>query len=161
MHIDWRFVLNLIGISSLVAALLTWWLTSLREHCRWVLDNKKLEWRELIDKLHACICNMGYAFQEIRTFEHGGEGDVDFAIRSGSRVIRDRIFIADAIQQHQVLKQWEELAAYVTAAGCPREPGQHRAPTITGFETLGAAFEDKLLATAREDLRLGKGTNAF
>ena len=157
MHIDWRFVLNLSLVASLVTAFLTWWLTSLREHRRWVLDNKKLEWRELIDKLHACMCNMVYAFhQETRTFERGGEGDVDFAIQSGFRVIHDRIFIADAIQQHLVLIQWKELAAYVTTAGCPREPEQHGAPTTTGFETLGSAFENKLLATAREDLRLGK-----
>jgi hypothetical protein len=154
MHIDWRAALNLIGLSSLIGTVLSWWLTSRREHRRWALDNRKLEWRELIDTLHTCLWTLGYAFQPVRVFMPGEEGDVQDAMQNGFRVIRDRIFIADALQRHQVLEQWKELVAYVTAATLPREPGQRGAPTITEFNARGAAFEDKLLMMAREDLKL-------
>ena len=154
MHINWQFVLNVVGISSLLTAILTWWLTSRREHRRWILDNKKLEWRELIDTLHSCLYNMGYAFQMVSVFKPGEEGDVQFAVQKGFRTIRDRIFTADAVERHQVLEQWKELVAYINAATSPREPGQRGAPTIMEFNARGAAFEDKLLLMAREDLKL-------
>lgn len=154
MHIDWRSILNVVGLSSLIAAILGWWLASRREQRRWVLDNKKLEWRELIDALHDALCTMGYAFQPMRIFKRGEEGDVDSAIENGFRVIRDRIFIADAIERHRVMEQWKGLVAYIHAATSPRDPGQHAAGTFTEFNARGAAFEDKLLLMARDDLKV-------
>jgi hypothetical protein len=38
-----------LGIGGLIGAITTAVLTRKREHQRWILDNKKLEWRELID----------------------------------------------------------------------------------------------------------------
>lgn len=152
--IDWRYLVNLLGLSSLIGSVLSWWLTSRREHRRWILDNKKGEWRELIDTLHTCLWNLAYAFQPVSCFTQDGEGDVHSAVQKGFRVIRDRIFIADAIERHQVLELWKGLVAYVDAATAPREPGQRGAPSISEFNARGAAFEDKLLLMAREDLRL-------
>ena len=39
------------GLFVLTGVLATARLTSNREHRRWIFDNKKLEWRELIDTL--------------------------------------------------------------------------------------------------------------
>ena len=142
------------GLFVLTGVLATARLTSNREHRRWIFDNKKLEWRELIDTLHSCLYSMGYAFETVRVYKPGEEGDVHSAIQKGFRAIRDRIFIADAIDRHQVLERWKELVAYINTATSPREPGQHGAPTIMEFNARGAAFEDKLLLMAREDLKL-------
>jgi hypothetical protein len=142
-----------LGVGGLIGAITTAVLTRKREHQRWILDNKKLEWRELIDTLHAALFQMGYAFQEMRVYKPGEEGDVQSAVSKGSRVIRDRIFIADAIQRHQVLEQWKELVAYIDAIWSPRGPGQPT-PTLNEFDGRKAAFENKLLLIAREDLNL-------
>ncbi len=61
----WRSVLDIIGFSSLIGAALGHWLGSRRERLKWVNDNKKAEWRELIDELDKSFSQMIYAFQRI------------------------------------------------------------------------------------------------
>jgi len=127
-----------------------------REHRRWVLDNKKLEWRELIDEIHACFERMACGFQNFNVISPTDDSnDPDAGVRRGFRILRNRIFIAPAIAQHRLMEQWQELVAYMHSARQPREPQQHgEMPTYVGFNQRAAAFEDKLMEVVRLDLAI-------
>jgi hypothetical protein len=140
------------GLLAVVPAAFTAWitsrLTSSREHKRWVLDNKKQEWRELVDTMHECMDRMA------KDLSSGAEA----SFHQGYRILRNRIFIADAIAHEQIMKEWKRLVDYALTAQVPRDPSTHRGPTggptPVGFNNLAAPFEDKLMGLARHDLRL-------
>jgi hypothetical protein len=161
MHLPWGSVINVLGLSSLIAVVLNWWLASRREHRGWVLDNKKLEWRELIDELHSCFGQMVYAFQAVNVIASDGCNDPHAGMQKGRRLIRNRIFIAEALRLHSILQKWEELVAYCNSVGSPREPGQQGGPTAAAFDRKAAAFEDELLQLAREDLQADSWRSQF
>src|ERR1035441_42367 len=54
---DW---LAIIGLSSLIATIVGHLFSSAREHQRWVYENKRLEWRELVDRFHQILHNIHY-----------------------------------------------------------------------------------------------------
>jgi hypothetical protein len=152
-----QFALGILaGAFTLIAVWIGSRLSFSREHHRWILDNKKLEWRELIDEMHACFARMVYGFQNLNVISPTDDGnDPDAGVRRGFRILRNRIFIAPAIAQHRIMEQWEELVAYVNSARQPREPHEHGGlPTFVGFNLRAAAFQDKLMEVVREDLTI-------
>jgi hypothetical protein len=152
MYIDWRAALNVIGLSSLIGAVLSWWLTSRREHRRWILDNKKLEWRELITELYSCGQRMARGFHRMRSDEDMQE--TGKAAHEGLALITNRIFIADSMQKHGVPERWSKLIEYVNAAWGNPDPSQNEPPTSQGFTQRVQALQADLLNIARTDLNL-------
>lgn len=145
------------GLLAFVVAVITAWITSKlissREHQRWILDNKKLEWRELVDEMHECFDRMANFHN--RTEASIPRSEVDASIRHGFRILRNRIFVADTITQNKIMEKWEELVTYRQSADLPREPHAHGViPTVVGFNLLAAELEDMLMKVARHDLRL-------
>jgi hypothetical protein len=126
-----------------------------RERLRWISDNKKAEWRELIDELDKSLIAMGHAFSTVNVVSASDPWNDPMAgIGKGNRIIHDRIFIADALKKHGVLAKWEELVRYTSDASNPREPSQQGEPTPVGFSLKANAFQDELLRIARKDLGL-------
>lgn len=137
-------------------------LTSSREHRRWVLDNKKLEWRELIDEMQVCFNRMVYAFQDFNVISGADDSnDPEAGMRKGYRILRNRIFIADAIAEHKIMEQWQELLAYVHSARMPREPRQQGAPTHVGYNERAGALQDRLMEVARLDIEVATNRRWF
>ena len=149
----WQTVLSILGFSSLIASVLAHWLSSRRERLRWVGENKKAEWRELIDQLDQSLTAMGYAFVTVNVVSPDGSNDPQEGITKGNRVIRDRIFIADAVRKYGVLESWEELVKYTSEASITRSPSQHGA-NLVGWLARVNRFQEGTLQAARKDLGL-------
>ena len=141
-------------VPTVIIAWITAWitskLTSSREHQRWTLDNKKLEWRELIDEMHECFNHMAN-FRNPTDAILIPNSEVDASIRKGFRILRSRVFIADAIAQNKIMEEWEKLRTY-RDPDLPHAPGH--ALTPVGFNQRAADLEDMLMEAVRHDLKL-------
>lgn len=140
------------GLFVLAGVLATARLTSAREHRRWVLDNKKLEWRELMTELFSCGYTMARAFRQMRT-----DDDLEAvanAVHQGRAAIRNRIFIAGALQKHSIEDRWSQLVTYVNAGMGTPEPSVRLPATSQGYTRLVLDLQADLLKIAREDLQL-------
>jgi hypothetical protein len=134
---DW---LTIIGLSSLIATLVGHWLSSVREHRRWVYENKRLEWRELVDRFHTILHNIHY-------YRSGVRADILEDLNEGMLLLQNRLFIADTLERWKVTKEWGHLIQNTM------EPkGVH-----TPFEIIhdSTEFEGFLLQIARLDLNAG------
>ncbi|MGA2202025.1 MAG: hypothetical protein ABSG40_08695 [Terriglobales bacterium] len=142
---------GLIGlISGVLGAVVNSIFTSRREHRRWLFDQKRVEYRELLDGLHECMENMSGAFLSVNVTKPQNLPDV--AIARGNILIQSRIFVGPALEKFGIQNRWEELAAYVIQAEIPRNPAQKGCPTLTSFQLKCCAFEDELNNFVRKDL---------
>jgi hypothetical protein len=137
-------------ISAFVGAAINTWFTSRREHKRWLFDQKRIEYRELLDGLHECMENMSGAFLKVNVTKPQNLPDV--AIARGNILIHSRIFVWPALEKFGIEKRWEELATYVIQTEVPRDPAQRGCPTLTSFQLKCSAFEDQLNKFVRKDL---------
>jgi len=78
---------------------------------QWQLDSRKQEWKELLETLTRCV-------QEIEKVKSASVNTVaawDYvnpALLEGSRVIRDRLFIADVVSREDredIESEWKEI----------------------------------------------------
>jgi hypothetical protein len=149
----WFSLLTAVG-AGLVGALIAQWLTGRREHQRWVLDNKKLEYRELIDTLSADLGTMISDFSEDPGIETPGSGpNVPHlgetgrqALDSSNRVIDNRIFVADEIENSGLKAEWGRF--YTTA----KASSPYR--LTMGELTKQSKFQAALLKVAMKDLQV-------
>ena len=112
----WRFaVRSWSGIGPLVGVLIGAGLTHSWQRKQWVLENKKAEWRELINTLSESYHCM------VKTIPSTGPGLGSFttgedrlerleAELAGFRVIEDRIFIDKPLRVAQIRDRWALLA---------------------------------------------------
>jgi hypothetical protein len=151
----WKWFFSVLGPSTFIGAILFFFLSSWRDRQRWAADNKKNEWRELIDRLQVGLAAMACKFDPIRTGDARDlMSDPDNAFGAGVRLLRDRIFIAEAIRKYKIEEKWTTVATYAESADAPREPHQRGAPTRTGYALKATAFHDDLVNVARLDLKL-------
>jgi hypothetical protein len=152
----WQNILSIVGVSSLISTVMAYRLSSRSERVRWVNDNKKAEWRELIDQLDKSIATMHYAFDRLNVI-HGEDSSHDpmIGIANGNRVIQNRIFILETLRKSGMVEEWSKLGQYISEASNPRELTQRGGlPTATGFGLRANTFKDKMLRVARKDLGL-------
>jgi hypothetical protein len=141
-------IFSILGISSLIGTVLAHFLSTRREKRIWVKDNKKAEWRELIQVVDASLDQMSYAFQPVavstgddhRTDPWDGMANVDLAIQN-------RIFIADALVKSGIVTQWKRLEKLIVHGS--KEDLGHGDFTAKSLE-----FKEQLLQIARKDLGL-------
>lgn len=150
----WQTILSILGFSSLIGSIFAHWLSSRRERSKWINENKKAEWRELIDRLDESLTAMSYAFVTINVLSPDGSNNPLAGIGKGNRVIHDRIFIADAVKRYGIVGKWEELVRYTSSASDPRSPSQRGGPTAVGFDAKAREFQEELLKVASKDLGL-------
>lgn len=105
-------------VGSLVGVGLGAWLTSRWQHKQWVLDNKKAEYRELLDMLNVYCFQLlksiaTYAPTEIPNLYSAKQKDSDDRTLHETQVslnnaLTDRLFIRKALTEHSVLQKFEE-----------------------------------------------------
>lgn len=97
---------------------------------------------------------MGYMFQPFNVIAPSDDRNDPYAgIARGYRVIRNRLYIADALEKAGLVKEWEELVQYVVSRDVPRDTNQRGCPTPVRFDLKAAAFHDRLVQVARDDLK--------
>src|SRR6266478_5686958 len=70
----------------------------------------------------------------------------------GSRVMNNRIFIADVLKKSGIAQKWQDMMAYVCSSDSPRDANQQGGlPTLNGYISKVNAFQDELIRVARED----------
>jgi hypothetical protein len=142
---------GLIGlISGVLGAAVNSLFSSRREHRRWLLDQKRMEYKELLDGLRECMDNMSGAFLSVNVTKPQNLPDV--AIARGNTLIQGRIFVGPALEKFGIQKRWDELAAHIIEAETPRAPNQRGCPTLTSFGLKCNAFENDLNNFVRKDL---------
>jgi hypothetical protein len=138
-------------IVGLVGVFLGQMLSRANEHYRWRLDQKKAEYRELIDLLYDAITVVererpGLEFpKDIRT--------LDSAIQKLARAFADRIFIAKRLRESGVNEQWLELKKmiYYDPESCDETP-QNLHYSKTGLWLKETELRAKLIALANKDI---------
>ncbi len=82
-------------------------LGAISKHSEWVKDQKRLEYRQLLDQLYDSID----VVQKNCFFQLGADGqkELDNAVRKLARVFADRIFIARQLRESGALDDWAQL----------------------------------------------------
>ena len=100
------------SVGPLVGVFLGAYLSQRWQQKQWLLNNKKQEYRELLDALSGAFFHlMTKVPLDPRTgipLERHHPSDAE---KNAYRVMRDRIFIAPEIDQEQVAQEWEKAAA--------------------------------------------------
>jgi hypothetical protein len=138
-------------IVGLVGVFLGQMLSRANEHYRWRLDQKKAEYRELVDSLYDAITVVererpGLEFpKDIQL--------LDNAIQKLARVFADRIFIAKRLRESGVNEQWLELKKmiyYDPESYDETPPNLHYSNTGLGLKETD--LRAKLIELANEDI---------
>ena len=110
---DWSSLVGGLGIGSLIGGLVQQYFSARQRHREWVRDNKKAEWRELIDQIDVSLNRMTVAFSKPLLREAQEAAEITAAYMSamgiGTKVMRDRVFVANRMKKSGVIKKWEEL----------------------------------------------------
>jgi hypothetical protein len=139
---------------ALLGVLFGAWVTWRYQHKQWVLENKKQEYRDLIDVLFQA------SEEIIRARPNIGAGlnqDLLNAIWKGMRIVRNRIFVAREIREGEVEEDWDKirrLALWEPSEERVAVKGAKWAYTTNGVVILRNELDEKLLAIARRDLGL-------
>jgi|ERR1700693_2314531 len=146
----WITIAGVFGLGAVVGNVVSHFLTSRWQHRVWIKDNKKSEWRELLDGINKSIEGMRGAFD--RAFL-SIPNPVSESMNMGSNVMLDRIFIAGVLRKSGILDKWWDLAAYVASVGSPRDPNQQGGlPTKNGYMIKSNEFRDEIIRVSRADL---------
>lgn len=148
---NWVTIAGALGTGTAIGTVLSYFLTSRLQRRNWINDNRKLEWRELIDELHGCMLPMGYAFRwtgSSRSLEERAaeRTEISRAVLRGSQVIRNRLFIADVLKKHGIAERWNNLSEMTDTSDADL-PAKARA-----FLDEFAALENDVLTLSRRDL---------
>jgi hypothetical protein len=150
----WIVLAGVFGLGTVVGNVVSYFLTSRQQRRVWLQDNKKAEWRELIQSLNDSMERMGYAF-EVNVARPATDPLLDWrgAAGAGNRAVRSRIFISDVLERSGIVKEWDSLLTYVWSRDNPRSPRQHGGlPTMNGYNQLAVALQDHIIRVSKEDL---------
>ena len=93
-------------ISALLGVFAGQLLSGIREHSEWVNDQKRLEYRQLLDQLYETITTVSESRPNLLDLDPRMLGE---AANKLARLISDRIFIADVLKESGVIADWYEL----------------------------------------------------
>jgi hypothetical protein len=100
-------IISSVGLSGLISTCVTLWLTGRREHHRWVLDNKKAEWKELLFVLAEV--------EEVIPFEFATSSGPDErigrllpTITKAIKLMQCSVFIRTACYRLGAISSWRE-----------------------------------------------------
>jgi hypothetical protein len=142
----WHSLLNILGFSSLIAAILTHILSTRQQRRNWINDNKKLEWRQLIDELRTARALVAKAFLAEGLIEDRSENNklVAQGVVRGSEVINDRIFIAETVETNRINDKWNALVAITNR--------ENDSSAVIKFLDFYGELHSELVKLARQDL---------
>ena len=150
----WVTAAGSFGIGGLVGNLISSWVASRSQRRNWEKDNKKQEWRELIDALiEALRVMMAHRYENYADHMTPPE-DVHYreeAIRKGYVAIGDRIFIVKKVRDCKLSEQWAALNDKYEKVDESIPEGLDR---LNSFVKQSYKFQDDLIQFSREDLGL-------
>jgi hypothetical protein len=150
----WVTIGGSFGVGTFVGNLVSFWLASRSQRRNWEKDNKKQEWRELIDALREALRVMmeyHYANYGDNITPTEDEHYREEAIRKGYVAIGDRIFIVKKVRDNGLFDQWRALNNEYEKVGVGFPEGLNR---FNSFVKHSQKFQDDLVQFSREDLRL-------
>jgi hypothetical protein len=158
----WQTVVGLLGLGSLIATGLSHWLSSRLDRKKWINDNKKLEWRELIDELDEGFEQMSYYFYPHNVVSAGNDRNNPMAgVQRGNRALTGRIFIADALTKNKTMDAWIIIVDYALSFEPRNVPTQdEQAQALADFNMKVNQFRAELLRVAQEDLDIEHGNQS-
>ena len=133
---DWMTV---IGLSSLLATIATHLLSTVREHRRWEYENRKLEWRELIDHFHGIL-------QHVRDYDSGLCESILTEVNDGFLLLTNRLFIGDALDKYGIVERWAWLIGRIF------DPHRRRVSNLEIFHA-SIDLQNHLINVADRDLK--------
>jgi hypothetical protein len=140
--------------TALAGVLIGGWISSRNQRRQWVLDNRKAEYRELLEGLFKASEDIIKARPNIAA---GMSPELIDAIWRGQRLLRNRIFIAQEIQAGGIPQDWEQIANLAYWEPSEAKPEIHGTPwayTTNGIISLRNELDKKLLAVAQRDMGL-------
>src|SRR6267142_2657370 len=150
----WVTIAGSFGAGTFVGNLVSFWLTSSTQRKNWVKDNKKQEWRELIDALGEALRVMMEHRYENYADNIRSAKDVHYreeAIRKGYIAISDRIFIVKKVRDSGLGGQWDALNSEYDKVDASIPEGLNR---FNSFVQHSHKFQNDLIQFSREDLGL-------
>jgi len=152
---DWSSLIGGLGIGSLIGGLVQQYFSAKQRHREWVKDSKKAEWRELIEEMDTCLSRTQGAFQRPVSERLTEPFNYMATLGIGSKVMNNRIFIADVLKKTGITQKWKGIMAYVCSSDSPRDANQQGGlPTMNGYISLVNDFQSELIRVAREDLNI-------
>ncbi len=152
----WVTIGGSFSVGGLVGNLISFWLTSSLQRKNWIKDNKKQEWRELIDALiEALRVMMAHRYESYTDNMMTPAEDARYreeAIRKGYVAIGDRIFIVKKVRDCKLPEQWAALNDKYEKVDESIPEGLDR---LNSFVKQSYKFQDDLIQFSREDLGLG------
>lgn len=148
----WVTIVGTLGVASFVSTVISLLASARLQHVNWVKDNKKQEWRELIDALREAIRVMASHYDDqLPSNIISGEEERyrEEAKRKGEVIIRDRIFISKKIRDSGLFDQWVALSEEWENADVSFK---ERPRSYKSFEEKAHKFQDDLIRVSREDL---------
>jgi len=107
---NWVSIVGALGIGSFAGTLVSLWFNARQQHNNWVNDNKKAEYRELLDVLFHSISVVDANRPNLRA---SGSPPINEAMIRLSRVFADRIFISNALKESKADEDFIQLKAVV------------------------------------------------
>ena len=154
-QIPWLSIAASFGVGGFVGNLISFWLTSSLQRKNWVKDNKKQEWRELIDALREALSvMMAHRYESYADGMITPAEDVrhrEEAMRKGYVAIGDRIFIVKKVRDGGISDRWDALRDEYEKVGASIPEGLNR---FNSFVKNSHKFQDDLIQFSREDLGL-------
>ena len=98
-------------VGVVIGALLTHFLTDRSERRRWLANNKRAEFRELLTAVNQSFTTI-LALSKNQPFFHDDERERDLLLAetNAARAIADRIFIADEVGKLKLMDRWTTAA---------------------------------------------------
>jgi hypothetical protein len=151
----WVTVVGSLGLGSFIGSLVTQYIAIRNQRGYWIADNKKQEWRELIDALREGLRVMALGY-DVEMPHHVSRPEDAYsnaeATRKAEVIIRDRIFISPKLVESGLFDQWVALVKEHDEADVSFK---ERPRTLRSFISNAHKFQNDLIRVAREDLGIG------
>ena len=137
-----------------IAALVFYW-NGGREHKRWVLDQKRAEWRELLEVINECQLDILIASTPVNQAPERSKDDLmaaNLKLMKAERVLDDRVFIDRSVLK-PLISKWR------TALKKTEQAARSSDPYVTSVESY-VSFKQQVKAVreaAKKDLGIEDG----
>jgi hypothetical protein len=102
----WITIVGTLGIGSFIGTVISLWFTASQQHKNWVNDQKKAEYKELLDALYMAVTVISENRPNLSSVNVGPIGE---ASKNVSRIFEDRLFVGDLLKQSGATQDWYNM----------------------------------------------------